>query len=299
MTNPYESFIPEELRLESEPLSRFVSIDRFELRVLELARPHASARVLVLHGGGGHAAALWPLAAATGGVDVELLAVDLPGFGRTRVPRGHAVSYGDWVTAATELVDREAARDERPLILLGASMGGMLAFDVAGRTGAPAAVVATCLLDPRDHAVRVGTARTRWLGEVGARTMPCARPLDRLRVPMRLVADMRSVANDPRLATVCAADPLGGGTSVPIRFLRTWFASAPAVAPEDFDVCPVVLAHPAQDRWTPVALSRPFLDRIAAPTRVIMLEGAGHFPVERPGIDQLAQAVRGAVPAAV
>ena len=65
------------------------------------------------------------------------------------------------------------------------------------------------------------------------------------------------------------------------------------MAPEDFDACPVLLAHPAEDRWTPVQLSRTFFDRIRAPKQLVMLEGAGHFPVEQPGLDQLTDAVAG------
>lgn len=191
------------------------------------------------------------------------------------------------------LVEAERRRDDRPLIVLGLSMGGMLAYDVAGRTRAADAVVATCLLDTQDAAVRVGVARTPLLGRIGARTVPLSRPLDRVRIPMRWVAKMEAIANDPDLATLCATDPLGGGTAMPIRFLRTWFASSPGIPPERFDACPVFLAHPADDRWTPAALSRTFFDRIRGPKRLVLLEGAGHFPVERPGLDQLADAVAG------
>ena len=65
------------------------------------------------------------------------------------------------------------------------------------------------------------------------------------------------------------------------------------MAPEDFDACPVLLADPAEDPWTPVQLSRTFFDHIRAPKRLVMLEGAGHFPVEQPGLDQLTDAVAG------
>ena len=56
----------------------------------------------------------------------------------------------------------------------------------------------------------------------------------------------------------------------------------------DFDVCPVVLAHPADDRWTSPELSEPFLTSMEkVPTRLVLLERAGHFPVEEPGREQL------------
>ena len=53
----------------------------------------------------------------------------------------------------------------------------------------------------------------------------------------------------------------------------------------------VVLAHPAEDRWTPTEVSLRFFDRIAAPKRFVPLLGAGHYPVEPPGARQLVDAI--------
>lgn len=77
---------------------------------------------------------------------------------------------------------------------------------------------------------------------------------------------------------------------MPLGFLRTYLRSDPGREPEDFTTCPVWLVHPGADRWTPLSLSRAFFDRIAAPKRLIVLDAAGHFPVETPGIHQLANA---------
>ena len=105
---------------------------------------------------------------------------------------------------------------------------------------------------------------------------------------------MRAMSKNPDLARLCATDPLGGGSRVPIGWLASFFAYV-HTAPEQFTACPVLLTHPADDAWTPAELSQAFLDRIAAPTRSVLLEGCGHFPVEQPGIDQLEDAVRDAV----
>ncbi|MGI8308467.1 hypothetical protein [Saccharopolyspora hattusasensis] len=47
------------------------------------------------------------------------------------------------------------------------------------------------------------------------------------------------------------------------------------------------LAHPAEDAWTPVELSRPFFDRLAGAKKLAMLPGAGHLPIESPGVHRL------------
>jgi alpha-beta hydrolase superfamily lysophospholipase len=114
---------------------------------------------------------------------------------------------------------------------------------------------------------------------------------DPLPVPMRLAGNMLAIANSAELSRAIARDPLSGGTWMPGRFLRTFLESEPLVSPEAFDVCPVLLTHPAADRWTPVSASEPFFDRLRVPKRRVMLENAGHFPVEEPGVSQLRQAM--------
>lgn len=61
----------------------------------------------------------------------------------------------------------EAERDGRPLTLLGASIGGMLAYETAAQSSHVAAVAATCLLDPRDWRARAHMTRFGPLGILG------------------------------------------------------------------------------------------------------------------------------------
>ena len=67
--------------------------------------------------------------------------------------------------------------------------------------------------------------------------------------------------------------------------------TAPDIEPEDFDRCPVLLTHPGVDRMTEISLSRRFFDRLAAPKRMVVLEGASHMPTEEPGVEQMQRAV--------
>ncbi|WP_423380170.1 hypothetical protein [Burkholderia sp. LMG 32019] len=53
-----------------------------------------------------------------------------------------------------------------------------------------------------------------------------------------------------------------------------------------------ILTQPAADRWTPLHLSEPFLARIhRVPVSVTMLENAGHYPLEQPGLSQMVDAI--------
>jgi alpha-beta hydrolase superfamily lysophospholipase len=86
---------------------------------------------------------------------------------------------------------------------------------------------------------------------------------------------------------LCVRDPQGGGNRVPLGFLRSWLTYTPALELHEFDRCPVLLAHPAADRWTPPDLSARTLERLACPTRYVELERCEHFPIEEPGVSTL------------
>ena len=292
----YEPHLPEELHLSSgaEPAEEWWPWREMEVHIDRLARPEAPAKVLLLHGGGGNGRLLSFYGAALWRAGYEALSPDLPGFGITRVPRKRVLDYRTWLDCVSGLVEAETESDPRPLVLLGASMGGMLAYESAARTRRVAGVAATCLLDPTQPEVRQAVARNRFLGGPGMTAMSALRPLtDPLPVPMRLVSRTSGLANDPELLRVCRADRLAAGNWMPARFLRTFMEHEPQPSPEAFDACPLLLVHPGEDRWTDISLSLRVFDRLTVKKRLVVLEGCGHLPAERPGVDQLRHAVIG------
>ncbi len=183
------------------------------------------------------------------------------------------------------------ARDGKPVALFGVSLGGLLAYQAAAQSGKVVGVIATTLADLRTQEARDGFARNKLLSRAGLPVIETLRLLlDRLPIPMRLVSRMNRISNDASLAALCTSDPLGGGNWMPARFLRTMLSMPPAIEPEDFDICPVLLAHPGEDRMTDIALSRAFFERLACEKQMVVLEGASHMPIEHPGIDQLQSA---------
>lgn len=224
--------------------------------------------------------------------------VDLPGYGRTTLAGSgrRGVRYTDWQQLLVDLIDRE--NDERPLILVGASMGGMLALDAAALSGLAARVVATCLLDPQQPGVAAGIVRAPWLARVGLPLLQLVRgPATELSVPIRLLTPMLAIANDPGLSREVLVDPHGGGGAMPLGWYRSFLDSGPAVPPEDYTGPSVVLLHPGEDRWTDPLLSLDFLDRLPGPTRAVILPGCGHFPLEEPGFQVLLDEVAAEVEA--
>ncbi|MEG9227328.1 alpha/beta hydrolase [Aeromicrobium sp. Sec7.5] len=288
----YARFLPDDVRarVEVEPEEDWWSWRGRRVHLARARRPDAALRVWVLHGAGGHSGLVWPLASIVASEGMDLMVPDLPLYGRTVEPDPSGVRYGDWLDLLEDLV--EAEDDDRPLIVLGASMGGMLAYELAARTGRVSAVAATCLLDLSDPHAREAATRWRWMGKLAPLTLPLlGRLFARVRVPITWFADMGSMSRDPELARLCASDPLGGGGRVPIGWLASYFAYE-HTPPESFTACPVLLVHPANDGWTPPALSQRFVDRIAVPVETVLLEGCGHFPVEQPGLDQAEAALR-------
>ncbi|MFI6868978.1 alpha/beta hydrolase [Nocardia sp. NPDC050406] len=262
------------------------------IHVARTDNPNATVRLLAIHGAGGHAGLLWPLTATARQEGVEVMAVDLPLYGDTVEPRPGSVRYRDWAELLTEFVCAEIESDPRPLVLFGASMGGMLAYEAAARTEGIAHVVATCLLDPADPAARRAAARWSFTGGIAPALLRAVDPLlGGVRVPIRWLVDMGNMSLDPEVSRICTSDPKGGGVSVPFGLLAD-FLSFRHTAPESFAAVPITLTHPAADRWTPPELSTAFLSRVAAPTRVVLLDGCGHFPLEEPGLTQLATTLR-------
>ncbi len=287
-SDAYARFLPTGYRNFLQPVSTTWQWRDNSIHIARARSSEAAVKVLAIHGAGGHSGALWPFAAfaATRGADV--LFPDMSLYGRTVVANRGKVRYEDWVEMLCDLVVVEKRDDPRPLVLFGASMGGMLAYEVAARTGQVADVIVTCLLDPSDADARSAAARFGVLGPMAPRLLKAASAvLGSARVPVRWLMDIDNMSANRELSKACATDPLGGGVSLPLGFLSS-FMSFEHVAPEKYQGPKVKLTHPAQDTWTPAELSIRFLDRIAAPTSLVMLDGCGHFPIEEPGLSQLA-----------
>ncbi|WP_102143562.1 alpha/beta hydrolase [Mycobacterium hubeiense] len=291
----YATFLPARYRPEPaiEPASTWWPWRGRTVHIARAGTRDSAVRVLVLHGAGGHAGALWPFAALAAREGAEVLVPDLPLYGDTVEPRPGSVRYDDWVDLLCDLVRAERRDDERPLIVFGASMGGMLGYEVAARTREIAHVVATCLLDPVDPDARRAAARMSFVGPSAPALMRAIDPLvGRVRVPIRWLVNMNAMSRNPDLSRLCATDPKGGGVRVPLGFLSSWLNYRHA-RPETFDAAPVTLVHPAADDWTPPELSIRFLDRIQGRKQLMLLENCGHYPVEEPGVGQAEEALRG------
>jgi alpha-beta hydrolase superfamily lysophospholipase len=285
----YQAFLPERMRLTEgrEPAEEWWPWGGGEIHLDRFAAPHAPLTVVMLHGGGGYGRLVAPYGRLLRQHGFEVVLPDLPGYGLSRAP-AEMFSYARWVDCAADLVEAEARRSGRPVALFGMSVGGYLAYLAAAKGGRVAGVIATTLADPRLPIVRDQFARSPRLNRILYPIFPpVATVFAGLRVPIRWLSNMAGITNDPELSRLLCHDPLGGGNRVPLRFLHSLLWIRPSIEPEDFEVCPVLLAHPADDRWTTIEASRPFFDRIKGAKELVMLENCGHLPIEEPGLSQL------------
>lgn len=286
---------------ESKVTEEFFSAGDYELH-LDRWKPDETPLVtlVVVHGAGGNGRLLAPYCQMAVEFGCEVVAPDLPGYGFTKYPAKSRITYECWRHVLSLLLENEAKR-EPPVVVFGLSMGGLLAYDVTARTKIPVGLVSTCFLDPQDPPVRHKMGRWSWMVDASLPLLTFTRVIsDYLPLKMSLVSNMAAIANKKEIVNAIIADHRAGGNWMFARFLRTYLSAAPEIPPEEFDVCPVLLVHPGDDKWTPIDISRPFFEKISkVQTEVVILEGAGHFPVESPGFEQLRDAFKRFVTEAV
>lgn len=287
--NEIPKYIPQSNRLDdSIPLlEQFWEWRGNQIHIDYYQRPDAKVKVFLLHGVGGNGRLLSFIGVPVYRSGFEVIAPDLPGYGLSVINSG-VVDYYNWVDMVSDLVEYELSKDERPIVLFGLSAGGMLAYHAACKSRNVSGIIATNLLDQRLQEVRDGSAINKVVSRIGPRMLTILSSInDGIMLPMKAVANMRAIVNDQRLVELLLKDKTSSGTSVSIRFILSLMNASPEIEPEDFAVCPFLLVHPEKDQWTPVNLSRLFFDRLKCKKELVMLDNAGHFPIEQPGLQKL------------
>jgi alpha-beta hydrolase superfamily lysophospholipase len=289
---PYLPFLPDVMRLPRNPEEEWWKWQDTEVHLDRLDMEDAPLKVIVLHGGGGNGRLMSTFGAIVHGLGYSYVAPDLPGFGLTKPGPEYDPHYRSWVALVADLIDHELARDGLPVVTFGGSIGGMLAYNATAVSGKVRGVIVTTLADVRDPDARDALARSKLWSRLGYVVMNALPNLTgRLHIPARMISKMKWITNDPAFSRIFIEDPLVGGAHINLNFYRSLMVYEPPIVPEEFDLCPLLLAHPAADKWTPLSVSQPFFDRLASEKELVMLEGCGHFPYEKPGVSQLREAV--------
>lgn len=283
-----QAYLPEENRLTGsvQPEEYLLPVCGCELHIDHYKPASIRGRVILFHGVGGNGRLLSFIAIPLMNSGLEVICPDLPLYGYTRY-KG-TITYADWVACGTQLVRHYQDEAAMPTFLSGLSAGGMLAYQICCECRQIAGLIVTCLLDERIDTVRKKTARYPLLGMLANPFLSVAGVLaGNIRIPMKWVANMKAIVNSPQLAALLMKDRRSSGARVPLAFLYSMLRPVISIEPEVFSSCPVLLVHPGDDRWTDVSLSNLFFERLGCEKKTVILDGAGHFPIEYRGLKKL------------
>ncbi|MGF1585728.1 MAG: alpha/beta fold hydrolase [Bacteroidales bacterium] len=285
--------LPENNRITSEikPKESFLDLEECKIHIDSYRNPSAEAKIILLHGVGGNGRLLSFIGVPLFKRGYEIIAPDLPGYGYSEVPVT-AITFPAWVRLVDFIINNEQEADNRPIFLFGLSAGGMLAYQAAALNKKVSGVIATNILDQRIQYVRDKSSGNLIISRLGKPLLSAlARVNPHIRLPMKALANIKAIVNNTEIQKILLKDKTSSGASVPIAFVLSLLTANPVVEPYDFDICPVLLAHPEKDNWTPLELSSIFFNQIKSPKELVILQNAGHFPVEYPGIRQLEDSV--------
>jgi pimeloyl-ACP methyl ester carboxylesterase len=293
-----QKFLPESIHFDEthKPIEEWWENRGHNIHLDRWRSPDAKVRVILHHGVGTNGRQMSLLL----GVPLlkegfEAVAVDMPMYGMTKVAPGTTVSYDDWVNIGNDFVNFELEHDPRPIILYGLSAGGMLTYHIAALNKRVKGIIGMTFLDTQVQQVRDESCRNLFMSRIG---VPCAElfaPIPLLRnisMPFYLAAKMWALANDPGAMKIFMGDRTSAANWTSMRFMSSFMNYKPVVPPEDFTVCPILLTQPKKDLWTPLHLSDLFLKRVKkVDVKTVMLENAGHYPLEQPGLEQMHEAI--------
>src|SRR3954468_5973759 len=240
------------------------TIGRVWVRRWDAAVP---ARLVVLvHGYGEHIGRYEHVAEALVARGSAVVGPDHAGHGRSEGERGLVQDFEPIVDAVRAVV--EAARGDLPVVMVGHSMGGLIATRYAQRHRDD--LSGLVLTGP---AVGLGPVIEGWL----AGPEPPSDPID-----------VAVLSRDPAVGEAYAADPLvwHGGWKRPT--LEAFAAADRAIAAgPGFGDLPLLHIHGADDQLVPVDLARPVVERLAgADSEVRVLDGARHEVLNELGKEQ-------------
>ncbi|WP_254075384.1 alpha/beta hydrolase [Paenibacillus tritici] len=274
------------------PAEEWMTWNHAHIHLDRMPASDAPLKIIFIHGAGGNGRLLAPYARMLQTYGYEVVSPDLPPYGLSYTDSVESLEYQLWIDLLNELIEQELSRDGKPIILLGSSIGGMLAYHTAVQSQRVQGLIATTFVDTSDAKVRDQLAPNILISRLGGWCMnqfPAL--LDSLQITVNKVSRMKWITNNAELTRLIMNDPHAAGTSIPLRLLRTFLNMKPVIHPEDFEGCPVLLVHPQLDPMTPYRFSKPFYDHLKSRKEVVILEGAGHFPIEPQGLEQMIVAV--------
>lgn len=165
----YQKFFPEEMQINENhlPTEECMTWNNIHIHLDRMPVLHAKLKIIFIHGAGGNGRLLAPYARILQKYGYEVVSPDLPPYGLSYTNSVKSLDYQLWIDILIELIDRELKRDGKPIILLGTSIGGMLAYHTAAQSKRVKGLIATTFVDTSDSKVRDQLAPNKLISRLG------------------------------------------------------------------------------------------------------------------------------------
>lgn len=287
------SYLPEEYHFTEDyhPTEEWWNWQENKIHLDVFRNPAAKAKIILLHGVGTNGRQMSTIIGGPLAKDgFEVIAIDMLLYGMSVINQKKTVSYDDWIQLGNDYVNHELRKDSRPIFLYGLSAGGMETYHIACKNKKIKGIIGMTFLDQRDQIVRNETTNNAFWAHLGTplASLSAKTGFGGLKMKMSVCSKMSALCNHPDCLSALLKDKTSAGNRVPMKFISTYMNAVPEIEPENFDICPILLTQPENDRWTPLRLSRPFLSKIKkVPVKIVQLENGGHYPVEPLALVQL------------
>jgi alpha-beta hydrolase superfamily lysophospholipase len=194
---------------------------------------------------------------------------DLRGHGRSPGERGHISAWEEYredVHAFLEMI-REREPD-RPLFLMGHSLGGLIALEFA-------------LYHPEGLQGVIGSGTGLSASGLSPLLLLIARVLSRIlpSVPLKTGLDATTLSRDPAVVKAYQDDPLVHGIATPRLGTESFTAIDWTLAQATEWQVPLLFLHGGADRLVPIEPTRLFFERVPiADKQMITYDGGYHEP---------------------
>jgi alpha-beta hydrolase superfamily lysophospholipase len=245
-------------------------------RIWEADEPHAEA--VILHGIAEHSGRYEHIGSTLAAAGYRTRAYDHQGFGRSGGPRGHISSWDIYLDDVEDHLDR-ARESGLPVVLLGHSLGGLIAFTYAVSDRPQPDVL--LLTGPA-----LGAETPAWqriAAPIFGRIAP--------RLFIKSEFDGGLLSTDADVGAVYEADPLRVKGSTARLGLEAFEAMKYANERLDRLRVPTMVVHGGADRIVPVEFSAPIGAQELA-TRIV-LEGLEHEVLNEPNWAETMQTLIG------
>lgn len=288
-----QSFLPKDYQLNEATMPKEEYWDWKGNKVhLDIYRnPNAKAKVILFHGVGTNGRQMTTIIGRPLAEDgFEVISLDMPIYGETIVNKEMTISFSDWVDCGNDYVKYEQSKDDRPIFLYGLSAGGMETYFVAERNKNIKGIIGMTFLDQREKLVRRTTTKNWFWGTYGTKLakMSCILGLSKFKMKMSICSKMNRLCNNEKALKAMLKDKTSAGNKVNMKFLSDYMTYTPEIEPENFDICPILLTQPENDRWTPEFLSDIVLEKInRVSVKKVFLRNGSHYPVEKEALEDL------------